>query len=29
VLERCEVATYKGEEIETLYDDALTRVLAA
>jgi len=29
VLERCEVATYKGEEIESLYEDALTRVLAA
>ena len=29
VLERCEVAIYKGEEIESLYADALTRVLAA
>jgi spermidine/putrescine transport system substrate-binding protein len=29
VLARCEVATYKGEEIEGLYADALTRVLAA
>jgi spermidine/putrescine transport system substrate-binding protein len=29
VLERCEVAVYKGEEIESLYQDALTRVLAA
>jgi spermidine/putrescine transport system substrate-binding protein len=29
VLERCEVAIYKGEEIEGLYADALTRVLAA
>jgi spermidine/putrescine transport system substrate-binding protein len=29
VLERCEVATYKGEEIESLYEAALTRVLAA
>jgi spermidine/putrescine transport system substrate-binding protein len=29
VLDRCEVAIYKGEEIESLYSDALTRVLAA
>jgi spermidine/putrescine transport system substrate-binding protein len=29
VLERCEVAIYKGEETESLYSDALTRVLAA
>jgi spermidine/putrescine transport system substrate-binding protein len=29
VLERCEVAIYKGEEIESLYEEALTRVLAA
>jgi spermidine/putrescine transport system substrate-binding protein len=29
VLERCEFAVYKGEEIEGLYQDALTRVLAA
>jgi spermidine/putrescine transport system substrate-binding protein len=29
VLDRCEVAIYKGEEIESLYADALTRVLAA
>jgi spermidine/putrescine transport system substrate-binding protein len=29
VLERCEFAIYKGEEVEGLYQDALTRVLAA
>jgi spermidine/putrescine transport system substrate-binding protein len=29
VLDRCEVTIYKGEEIENLYADALTRVLAA
>ena len=29
VLERCEVPVYKGEEIESLYAEALTRVLAA
>jgi spermidine/putrescine transport system substrate-binding protein len=29
VLERCEFAVYKGEKIESLYQDALTRVLAA
>lgn len=29
VLARCEFAVYKGEEIEGLYQDALTRVLAA
>jgi spermidine/putrescine transport system substrate-binding protein len=29
VLERCEFAVYKGEQIESLYQDALTRVLAA
>jgi spermidine/putrescine transport system substrate-binding protein len=29
VLERCEVSVYKGEEIESLYAEALTRVLAA
>jgi spermidine/putrescine transport system substrate-binding protein len=29
VLERCEVYVYKGEEVESLYQDALTRVLAA
>jgi spermidine/putrescine transport system substrate-binding protein len=29
VLERCEFAVYKGEQIEGLYQDALTRVLAA
>lgn len=29
VLERCEISVYKGEEIEGLYQDALTRVLAA
>ncbi len=29
VLERCEVSIYKGEEVESLYDEALTRVLAA
>ena len=29
VLDRCEVAIYKGEEVESLYSDALTRVLAA
>jgi spermidine/putrescine transport system substrate-binding protein len=29
VLDRCEIAVYKGEEAENLYADALTRVLAA
>ena len=29
VLERCEFAVYMGEQIEGLYQDALTRVLAA
>jgi hypothetical protein len=29
VLDRCEFAVYKGEQIEGLYQDALTRVLAA
>jgi spermidine/putrescine transport system substrate-binding protein len=29
VLERCEFAIYKGEQIEGLYQDALTRALAA
>ena len=29
VLDRCEAASYKGEEVESLYADALTRVLAA
>ena len=29
ILERCEVPVYKGEKIEQLYADALTRVLAA
>jgi spermidine/putrescine transport system substrate-binding protein len=29
VLDRCEVSIYKGEEIESLYSEALTRVLAA
>lgn len=29
VLERCEISIYKGEKIESLYGDALTRVLAA
>ncbi len=29
VLERCEFAVYKGEQIESLYQEALTRVLAA
>jgi spermidine/putrescine transport system substrate-binding protein len=29
VLERCEVSIYKGEEIESLYSNALTRALAA
>lgn len=29
VLERCEVSVYKGEAIEGLYQEALTRVLAA
>jgi spermidine/putrescine transport system substrate-binding protein len=29
VLDRCEAAVYKGEEVESLYADALTRVLAA
>ena len=29
VLERCEVRVYKGEDIESLYSEALTRVLAA
>jgi spermidine/putrescine transport system substrate-binding protein len=29
VLERCEFAIYKGEQIESLYQEALTRVLAA
>jgi spermidine/putrescine transport system substrate-binding protein len=29
VLERCEVSIYKGEEVESMYADALTRVLAA
>jgi len=29
VLERCEISVYKGEEVESLYDRALTRVLAA
>ena len=29
VLDRCEAAIYKGEEVESLYADALTRVLAA
>jgi spermidine/putrescine transport system substrate-binding protein len=28
-LARCEYATYKGEQVEKLYEDALTRVLAA
>jgi spermidine/putrescine transport system substrate-binding protein len=28
-LARCEYATYKGEEVETLYEKAMTRVLAA
>ena len=28
-LARCEYATYKGEKVEKLYEDALTRVLAA
>jgi spermidine/putrescine transport system substrate-binding protein len=28
-LAHCEYATYKGEEVEKLYEDALTRVLAA
>ena len=29
VLERCEASVYKGEAIESLYQEALTRVLAA
>jgi spermidine/putrescine transport system substrate-binding protein len=29
VLERCEVSVYKGEEVESRYAEALTRVLAA
>ena len=29
VLDRCEIAVYQGEKIESLYADALTRVLAA
>lgn len=29
VLKRCEIPVYKGERIESLYADALTRVLAA
>jgi spermidine/putrescine transport system substrate-binding protein len=29
VLERCEVAIYKGEEVEAMHEEALTRVLAA
>ena len=29
VLDRCEHALYKGEQIESLYAEALTRVLAA
>jgi spermidine/putrescine transport system substrate-binding protein len=29
VLERCEVSVYKGEQVESLYQEALTRVLAA
>ncbi|MCB9944090.1 MAG: spermidine/putrescine ABC transporter substrate-binding protein [Geminicoccaceae bacterium] len=29
VLARCETLIYKGEEVESLYDEALTRVLAA
>jgi spermidine/putrescine transport system substrate-binding protein len=29
VLERCEVSVYKGTEVEALYSEALTRVLAA
>jgi spermidine/putrescine transport system substrate-binding protein len=29
VLERCEVPVYKGEKVESLYAEALTRVLAA
>jgi spermidine/putrescine transport system substrate-binding protein len=28
-LSRCEYATYKGEDVEKLYEDAMTRVLAA
>jgi spermidine/putrescine transport system substrate-binding protein len=29
VLERCEVSVYKGEAVESMYQEALTRVLAA
>ena len=29
VLERCEAAVYKGEKVEQMYADAITRVLAA
>jgi spermidine/putrescine transport system substrate-binding protein len=29
VLDRCEISVYKGEAVERLYEDALTRVLAA
>jgi hypothetical protein len=29
VLARCEPAVYQGERIESLYENALTRVLAA
>ena len=29
VLDRCELPSYRGEEVEKLFDDALTRVLAA
>ena len=29
ILERCEVSVYKGEEGESLHEEALTRVLAA
>jgi spermidine/putrescine transport system substrate-binding protein len=29
VLERCEVSIYKGEQVEALHEEALTRVLAA
>jgi spermidine/putrescine transport system substrate-binding protein len=29
VLERCEISVYKGEAVESMYQEALTRVLAA
>ena len=29
ILQRCEVPVYKGEKVEQMYADAMTRVLAA